>query len=493
VRVLCHKIREYFENALRRISSINQGSMKYDLNVLLFLLTNSVLSIAQSWQPLLNGTDWPVQYLYADTLEGDLYVTGNFETAGGVEVNAVARWDGSSFYDLDGGMNYCINSCPVIFGVTKFQGNIICSPTGFSMGSNDIFPNGLVQWDGQFWKPIHPGLESFSGSSSIARKFINLNDTLLYVFGGFQTVGQDTAFSAATWNGQELVSLNFPFAPYGSAKIYDAIYHNNILYVGGNFQKKGEDENPTIDFAWYDGTWHAPDEGIKGQNDDIGAMVVFRDEIYVGGNFRVSSGNPANAIMKYRNGQFEAVGGSFDSELSNVRDLVVYDDKLFAFGSFNSVGGGVPANNMASWDGQKWCGYDFDFDETVGRAVAMNDMLFIGGIFDSIDNEPVNNLAYWQGAFVPAQCSTPVDVDAPNDAKAISLFPNPGHDLINLNLEHISLPASMVVYNAQGQEVHSAPIRRENNVLEVASWPRGIYVLTMYTEGALLTMKFVVE
>jgi hypothetical protein len=77
--------------------------------------------------------------------------------------------------------------------------------------------------------------------------------------------------------------------------------------------------------------------------------------------------------------------------------------------------------------------------------------------------------------------------------RKLFLYPNPSHDLINLNLEHISLPASMIIYNAQGQQIHSAPIRQENNVLEVASWPRGIYFLTMYTEGALLTRKFVVE
>lgn len=467
-----------------------------------FLIVSFLSSInliySQSWQPLQTGTDWPVQYLYADTLEGDLYVTGNFETAGGVEVNAIARWDGSSFYGLDGGMNYCINSCPVILGVTKFQGNIICSPSGFSMGSNDIFPNGLVQWDGQIWKPIHPGLESFSGTSAIARKFINLNDTLLYVFGNFQMVGQDTAFSAATWNGQELVSLDFPYAPNNTARILDGVYYNDKIYVGGNFQKEGDSGNVTVDFAWYDGTWHAPDEGIRGQNDDIGAMVVFRDEIYVGGNFKVSSGNPANAIMRYRNGQFEAVGGSFDSELSNVSDLVVYNDKLFAFGSFNSVGGGVPANNMASWDGQKWCGYDFDFDETVGRAEVMNNQLFIGGIFDSINNEPYNNLAYWQGEFIPAECGTPVGAYSPYNDSEISLFPNPTYDFINLNLINIDFPARMAVYNTQGQEIFSRQLALSSQLstleIDVRDWPAGVYLLSIQAAGKTpVVRKFVVK
>ena len=44
--------------------------------------------------------------LYAlTTYNGDLIVGGNFLKAGGIIVNYIARWDGSSWRPLGGGMN----------------------------------------------------------------------------------------------------------------------------------------------------------------------------------------------------------------------------------------------------------------------------------------------------------------------------------------------------------------------------------------------------
>ncbi|MCH2080935.1 MAG: hypothetical protein MK226_01030 [Saprospiraceae bacterium] len=56
----------------------------------------------------------------------------------------------------------------------------------------------------------------------------------MYIFGIFQTIEQDTAFSAAIWDGQTLASLHFPFAFPNSyfAAITDAVSHNGKFMLG---------------------------------------------------------------------------------------------------------------------------------------------------------------------------------------------------------------------------------------------------------------------
>lgn len=110
--------------------------------LLFFLLINLTIQ-AQSWGSLLDGTDWQINDLYADTLTGQLYLSGRFEQAGMTEVNGIARWDGTQFHSLGDGVDYCITSCPTVRSVIQFQDEVYCSPTGFSIGG--IEPNGMAK------------------------------------------------------------------------------------------------------------------------------------------------------------------------------------------------------------------------------------------------------------------------------------------------------------------------------------------------------------
>ena len=59
------------------------------------------------WQPLGEGVNdpsgWPVVYAMA-FVKDDLYITGGFYYAGGRPANHIARWDGSQWHPLGGGL-----------------------------------------------------------------------------------------------------------------------------------------------------------------------------------------------------------------------------------------------------------------------------------------------------------------------------------------------------------------------------------------------------
>ncbi|HYF66166.1 MAG TPA: hypothetical protein VD886_25280, partial [Herpetosiphonaceae bacterium] len=60
----------------------------------------------------LSGMDGTV-YAVAAGGNGSVYVGGTFTTAGGVTVNRIARWDGSSWSALGGGMNLFVYALAV--------------------------------------------------------------------------------------------------------------------------------------------------------------------------------------------------------------------------------------------------------------------------------------------------------------------------------------------------------------------------------------------
>ena len=456
---------------------------------------------AQNWQSLNGGTDWNVADLFADTTSGQLYVSGAFQHAGDIEANGVAVWDGSQFQTFGTGVDNCITTCPIVLSTAVWNDEVYCSPTSYSMGGV-LEPNGLMKWDGEEWARVNEGISFFNNNDGIVLDFLP-TETRLIILGSFQLAGTDTAYSIASWDGEELSSLGFPFANPEAGivgKVQSGVFKDDVLYVGGNFRKELGVEN-TIDFAWYkNGNWYQSPQSIMGVNDDISKVVNYKDEVYVGGNFRVSSGNAGNAIMLFQDGIFVDVGGSFDSELANIRDMVVYNGKLFVFGVFNSVGGGIPAQNIASWDGEKWCGYGFNFDHRIRAAEVLGDRLYIGGPFDSINYQPYNHLAFWEGELEPIVCGNPVST-APEEqiaAMQLTLFPNPTNSTLHLQLQHAqSTQGQLQIENLAGQTLHTEALdlgpALQSWEVDVADWPSGVYVVRLRAGAEQVVRKFVVE
>jgi hypothetical protein len=202
--------------------------------------------------------------------------------------------------------------------------------------------------------------------------------------------------------------------------------------------------------------------------------------------------------MRFQDGEFVDVGGSFDSELSSVIDMVVYNDKLFVFGLFNSVGGGIPAQNIASWDGEKWCGYGFDFDHLIRAAEVLEDRLYIGGPFDSINYQPYNHLAFWEGELEPTVCGNPIST-APVEQRAkirVNLFPNPTTSTLHLQLQHAqSTQGKLQIKNLAGQTLHTEALdlnpALQSWEVDVADWPSGVYVVRLLAGSEQVVRKFV--
>src|SRR5690348_1911989 len=93
--------------------------------------------------------------------------------------------------------------------------------------------------------------------------------------------------------------------------------------------------------------------------------------------------------------QWNDVGGGIDLWV-NVMKVDTTNDLLYVGGAFNTAGG-LSANSIAIWDGSAWS--NVGNNEVLSGMGSINDIIFyhgdliVAGSFDSIGNNLVNNIA----------------------------------------------------------------------------------------------------
>ncbi|MCB9048994.1 MAG: T9SS type A sorting domain-containing protein [Lewinellaceae bacterium] len=191
------------------------------------------------WEPLGKGFSGyieggpPIMYPHSMAVQdGWLYVAGNFKTAGEVEANGIARWNGSVWEAVGTGFN------GAVYGITFHNGELYAGGAFTRSGENEL--GYVAKWDGAEW--VNPGV-SVDYATIPPYPFVHTLRSIngqLYVLGGFDQCtganGMDIpcggilAFDGETWDGLD----------GGLSGEAEAIipYEGGIL-VGGFFNRAG--------------------------------------------------------------------------------------------------------------------------------------------------------------------------------------------------------------------------------------------------------------
>lgn len=124
----------------------------------------------------------------------------------------------------------------------------------------------------------------------------------------------------------------------------------NRLYVGGRFSQ-ADGTIAAANVAWVSGTtgnyvWHAMGAGVNGP---VYAIAAFDNKIFVGGSFSMAGGVPADNIAYWDGTAWHAAG----CVNGTVYDLAVHKGALFAGGEFENCTA-LPGRSLAKWDGVAW-------------------------------------------------------------------------------------------------------------------------------------------
>jgi hypothetical protein len=173
----------------------------------------------------------------------------------------------------------------------------------------------------------------------------------LIVAGDFTLTGSTPNKNIAAWDGSNWSSLGTGFPATLNSSISDMVVHHDSLFVVGVEMTTGGIVVSNKVTVWDGLSWTVLAEA----NDIINTIEVYNDTVYVAGKFDTIDGSEAKGIAKMNGSNWINLGDGlrYNTVYSDVADLYIYDNKLFATGFIDSAGT-VQCKSIAYWDGQEW-------------------------------------------------------------------------------------------------------------------------------------------
>ncbi len=312
-----------------------------------------------------------------------LYAGGPFSRAGKAEnVNGVAMWNGKKWLDLDEGLEpgQRVNALVVATKSSRLGPALYAGGT-FWEDSRENILNFIAKWDGTSWSKLGGGMSAFVFTLAVSQ---NGAGKFLYAGGDFFRADDKDVWYIAEWDGNAWFAMDG-----GMSAIVHALVspEAKVLYAGGDFEEAGGVEVNHV-ALWNGNRWSSLKEGVNGP---VFALAMFDsgrgdgEELYAAGIFSEASGKPASHIAKWTGEKWKSLppsgfpqeGVDFD-----VFTLTVFDD---GDGDNLYVGG---ASNIARWEGRKWVEMDGEMESEVLALTRFDDgteagnALYAGGSFE---------------------------------------------------------------------------------------------------------------
>jgi hypothetical protein len=402
---------------------------------------------AQTWGPAGQPGLFPgiFQDVMSNEAQDTVYLIGDcvFDT-----VNVLRRaplrysngqWD--TLGDVRGTMNSAViyNDTLIIGGQFTYVDGIPCE-------------GGVAYWD------ENTGWHPFGDLENSVRQ-LRIHDGELYAVGAFDLADGTPAPAVAkrvggSWIGVGQIAFADPIflaiEKYGGELV--VIGSANVNGIKGIFHLVGND-------------WLPLGPGIQGGQSGARSLAVYDGDLYVAGQFNMSTGNVGQDIMRWDGTQFHPVGLGLQLQLGDFTTfslgecMIVQDGLLWVGGSFNYAGG-VEARGVATWDGTQWCGVGGDIEYAVHGMAFYRDTLFISCGW-TIDGDSVWNAAKFIGASYVDTCSgpvgvleatepSPVSMAVVQDALVVTGLPDGRHSLVFYDALGRIIWATHVISNGEG-------------------------------------------
>jgi hypothetical protein len=243
--------------------------------------TNIAKWNGSSWSALDSGISAPAGgpyyggFVSALAVSGsDLYVGGQFTTAGGTPANCIAKWNGTSWSALGSGMGG--GDPPGVFAVAV-SGGVLYAGGQFTIAGGTP-ANYIAKWNGSTWSALGSGM-NFRVSA------LAVSGSDLYAGGGFTRATNSGGVAVtvnwiAKWDGSNWSALGSGM----NARVLALAMSGSDLYAGGGFTRATNSGGVAVTanyIAKWDGSsWSALGSGM---NDLVSALAVSGSDLYAGG------------------------------------------------------------------------------------------------------------------------------------------------------------------------------------------------------------------
>jgi hypothetical protein len=315
----------------------------------------------------------------------DVYVGGNFTKAGNVSANHIARWDGTRWHDLGGGLTLEAGQAFVraiaVSGTDVYAG-------GFFTSAGGGRAQNIAKWDGNSWSPLGDGRDRLVLAIAVSGKDV-------YVGGTFAGV-------IARWDGYNWTSLSGNMVggcnlPACVASVNAIAVSGRNVYVAGNFTSIGGVSTGNV-ARWTGSSWTSVGGGVRCETADcVNSIAVNGTDVFVGGYFAQAGDVSTNSIAKWDGSSWSALGSGISGQ---VLSIATSGTNVFASGSFETAGD-TTVKNIARWDGAGWSPLDSGINDNQSvqvKAIAvMGGDLYAGGRFNVASGTGADRIAKFNG------------------------------------------------------------------------------------------------
>lgn len=433
-----------------------------------------------AWQPLGSGvqmTDGTGGFGYVfEVYQGQLYLGGRFDFAGGQPAANIARWNGSDWSAVDigvGGSIYALDS--FVDGANNWlvAGGVFTRAGSVSGGTTGFVANRIARWSPTTsWQPFVyvSGGTTYTGLPSIVYALESTSAggvPALYVGGAFDDVGGNAAadrvvrWSGNAWgalasgltgsdvngiflaessggleiyvagnmtgnirqfNGTAWANLDTGLSGVGS-RAYTIERGSYGFLVGGSFAS-GSGRTINRLALWNGSVWSPLLTGMVG---DVATILPMPgtggSQVFLGGAISQAGGRVVSNAVVWNGSSYGSLGGGVtnSSGTAVVNAAVEFQGSLIVAGSFTHAGSTqIPASNIARWTGTGWSQLLGGVNGPVTCLLVVDNELYVGGSFANANGQPeTSKLARWNGSVwssvAPTTVPTPV-------VKALALY-----------------------------------------------------------------------
>ncbi len=315
----------------------------------------------------------------------------------------VARWDGSSWRRMGEGVDAEVHAFAVVGGDVYVGGEFTTA--------GDTPAAGLARWNGTAWSEVAGGVGSSRSWALVSVRALACDGARLFVAGTFDTAGTGDGAIAAqgmaaldlatgrweTWDGGLWFGTD-PGEGHALALLGDR------LYVGGTFDRAGSvDAASLAAFDLVAGSWVGLGAGLR-NGDFIGTVDALAvdetsETVYVGGRFTAAGGVEASGVATLRAGEYGSLGGFTyygDPGGANVVAVAHAGGRLYAAGTFTAVAG-IEVEQWAVHDGTGWS-VPAPLDNGVAALAAHGEGVVVAGLFGHSGDVRVPHAGVWTGS-----------------------------------------------------------------------------------------------
>ena len=364
----------------------------------MFLSIESCYS--QQWVTI-DSTDWEsVRVSFYDSLTGNYYLGGRFDTLFGVAANGIIGYDGTNWFPMGSGTN------GVIVSIIRFNGDLFIAGAFDSIGNTPIRVP-MAKWDGTDWVSVDT-MSHFDDKLLSPNVLPSIQDLCefggkLYLCGDFMawpnSQNPNGYGEFARFNGNYIESFMYPWVQVNCSNCGIEVFKGE-LYMGK--------DPATLDTCI--GVPKSFPEGLLKVDTTCGRFiqigqwpVTHMNELtatdsmlYIGMDFPSSS--MGYFITGYDGINFNPIGDGLNAPVGRIKK---YRGKLVILGVFTgNYNNTTILPSLAQLDGQNWVpiGSLCDLDYGIQYISVIDTFIIASGFFDSCGVNPVGSIVMFPGS-----------------------------------------------------------------------------------------------